>query len=368
MIKKAGKTGIFRKGLESMRKKITVTILVLTMLTSFTAVIIARSDTGSVVAKKKSSKVKKIRLVTSKNDEAKAVYLSEKIKKVRVTYSKKNIIVKGKIDKRGNFKYQVKKPGKVTITVKGYAANRKLYGIYKLIMTVKDTRKEERKAFKIQNQYRAEKGAGSLAWSEELYRLAAYRMETSGYDNHKNMWKDFEAYFGKRYHDFFSFNENTGKGKLSENLCSSSNAKDSMPVWKNSSQGHYENLLNKEWKTGAIYSSAKGTIAIFCTLPKSEIENWRSSEKEIDRVVITRKDRDTGAVLTGGQYSVINVSDGDIVCSVGISEGKTETTTSRLVPGQTYKIYEVITPTGYKKAAPLVFTVTHGVNYITLTD
>ena len=206
MIKKAGKTGIFRKGLESMRKKITVTILVLTMLTSFTAVIIARSDTGSVVAKKKSSKVKKIRLVTSKNDEAKAVYLSEKIKKVRVTYSKKNIIVKGKIDKRGNFKYQVKKPGKVTITVKGYAANRKLYGIYKLIMTVKDTRKEERKAFKIQNQYRAEKGAGSLAWSEELYRLAAYRMETSGYDNHKNMWKDFEAYFGKRYHDFFFFN------------------------------------------------------------------------------------------------------------------------------------------------------------------
>ena len=107
MIKKAGKTGIFRKGLESMRKKITVTILVLTMLTSFTAVIIARSDTGSVVAKKKSSKVKKIRLVTSKNDEAKAVYLSEKIKKVRVTYSKKNIIVKGKIDKRGKFNYQV---------------------------------------------------------------------------------------------------------------------------------------------------------------------------------------------------------------------------------------------------------------------
>lgn len=350
-----------------MRKKITVVILALMILTAF-AVTIVMSDQGGVVAKKKSSKVKKIRLVTSKNDDTKAVYLSGKIKKIKVTYSKKNIIVKGKIDKQGNFKYQVKKPGKVTITVKGYTTKRKIYGVYKLIMTVKDTKKDDKKAFKIQNQYRAEKGVSSLAWSEELYKLAAYRMETSGYDNHKNMWKDFETFFGKRYHDIFSFNESTGKGKLSENLCADNNAVISMPIWKRSSKGHYENLLNREWKTGAVYSSDKGTIAIFCTLPKSEIENWRSSEKKINKVVITRKDRDTGAVLTGGQYSIMNVSDGSIVCTVGISEGKTETTITRLVPGQTYKIYEVITPDGYKKATPLVFTVTEGANYITIMD
>ncbi len=350
-----------------MRKKITVVILVLMILIAF-AVTIVMSNQGGVVAKKKSSKVKKIRLVTSKNDEAKAIYLSEKIKKIKVTYSKKNIIVKGKIDKRGNFKYQVKKPGKVTITVKGYTTKQKIYGVYKLIMTVKDTKKEDKKAFKIQNQYRAEKGVSSLAWSEELYKLAKYRMETSGYDQHKNMWKDFETYFGKRYHDIFSFNESTGKGKLSENLCTDNNAVISMPIWKSSSQGHYENLLGSEWKTGAIYSSSKGTIAIFCSLSKSEIDNWRTSERSMNKVIITRKDSTTGAVLSGGQYSIINVSDGSIVCSVGISEGKTETATTRLVPGQTYKIYEVITPAGYKKATPFIFTVTDGVNYITMTD
>lgn len=351
-----------------MRKRMVAGMFALMILFALTTAITIMSNRDGAEARKKSYKVKKIRLVTSKNDEVKAVYLSDKIKKIKVTYSKKNVIVKGKIDKRGNFKYQVKKSGKVTITVKGYTAERKICGVYKLIVTVKDTKQEDKKAFKIQNQYRAEKGVSSLIWSEELYKLAKYRMETSGYDKHKNMWKDFETYFGKRYHDIFSFNESTGKGKLSENLCTDNNAVTSMPIWKSSSQGHYENLLGSEWKTGAIYSSSKGMIAIFCSLSKSEIDNWRTSERSMNKVIITRKDSATGAVLSGGQYSIINVSDGSIVCSVGISEGKTETATTRLVPGQTYKIYEVITPAGYKKATPFIFTVTDGVNYITMTD
>lgn len=92
-----------------MRKRMVAGMFALMILFALTTAITIMSNRDGAEARKKSYKVKKIRLVTSKNDEVKAVYLSDKIKKIKVTYSKKNVIVKGKIDKRGNFKYQVKK-------------------------------------------------------------------------------------------------------------------------------------------------------------------------------------------------------------------------------------------------------------------
>lgn len=335
-----------------MRQMVKKFFVVMMLLLAFVCVM--GDDNVSAKVKKK-----KIKLTTSKNNSDKAIYLSDKVKKIKVTYSKKGIITNGKIDRLGNFKYQVKKPGKTTVTVKAYTKRKKVCGIYKLMLTVKDTRKEDREAFKIQNQYREKKGVSPLKWSDELYKFAEYRMETSGFDSHKNVQRDAKTFSGEKYMIFFRIST------LGENLSTATNAVDSMPLWKNS-PGHYNNLLNSRWKTGAIYSSSRGTIAVFSEFSKDEIDNWRTYEDW--RIVITRKDSATGTLLSDCQFTIEKVSDGSLVCSVGISSSKTETSTRKLVPGETYKVYEVITPTGYKKAKPITFTVTEGTNYITMTD
>ena len=335
-----------------MRQMVKKFFVVMMLLLAFVCVM--GDDNVSAKVKKK-----KIKLTTSKNNSDKAIYLSDKVKKIKVTYSKKGIITNGKIDRLGNFKYQVKKPGKTTVTVKAYTKRKKVCGIYKLMLTVKDTRKEDREAFKIQNQYREKKGVSPLKWSDELYKFAEYRMETSGFDSHKNVQRDAKTFSGEKYMIFFRIST------LGENLSTDINAVDSMPLWKNS-PGHYNNLLNSRWKTGAIYRSSRGTIAVFSEFSKDEIDNWRTYEDW--RIVITRKDSATGTLLSDCQFTIEKVSDGSLVCSVGISSSKTETSTRKLVPGETYKVYEVITPTGYKKAKPITFTVTEGTNYITMTD
>lgn len=342
-----------------MRQMVKKFFVVMMLLLAFVCVM--GDDNVSAKVKKK-----KIKLTTSKNNSDKAIYLSDKVKKIKVTYSKKGIITNGKIDRLGNFKYQVKKPGKTTVTVKAYTKRKKVCGIYKLMLTVKDTmltvkdtRKEDREAFKIQNQYREKKGVSPLKWSDELYKFAEYRMETSGFDSHKNVQRDAKTFSGEKYMIFFRIST------WGENLSTDINAVDSMPLWKNS-PGHYNNLLNSRWKTGAIYSSSRGTIAVFSEFSKDEIDNWRTYEDW--RIVITRKDSATGTLLSDCQFTIEKVSDGSLVCSVGISSSKTETSTRKLVPGETYKVYEVITPTGYKKAKPITFTVTEGTNYITMTD
>ena len=340
-----------------MRQMVKKFFVVMMLLLAFVCVM--GDDNVSAKVKKK-----KIKLTTSKNNSDKAIYLSDKVKKIKVTYSKKGIITNGKIDRLGNFKYQVKKPGKTTVTVKAYTKRKKVCGIYKLMLTVKDTRKEDREAFKIQNQYREKKGVSPLKWSDELYKFAEYRMETSGFDSHKNVQRDAKTFSGEKYMIFFRMST------WSENLSTDINAVDSMPLWKNS-PGHYNNLLNSRWKTGAIYSSSRGTIAVFSEFSKDEIDNWRTYEDwrtEENKIVITRKDSATGTLLSDCQFTIEKVSDGSLVCSVGISSSKTETSTRKLVPGETYKVYEVITPTGYKKAKPITFTVTEGTNYITMTD
>lgn len=65
---------------------------------------------------------------------------------------------------------------------------------------------QAKKAFAIQNRYRAEKGAKALTWSDELYRFALYRLKNSGYDRHKNLPTNMESFFwryiGSQQHIF----------------------------------------------------------------------------------------------------------------------------------------------------------------------
>lgn len=112
-------------------------------------------------------------------------------------------------------------------------------------------------AFVIQNQYRKEAGVSQLTWSDTLYQIGLYRLETSGYDSHENVEKDLKTYansFGitvqnpkskytEPYVMEFGYNENLAAGQTSP--------KEVMYSWK-TSLGHYINLKRSSDNSGAI--------------------------------------------------------------------------------------------------------------------
>lgn len=298
-----------------------------------------------------SAKVKRYKLTMGENRTLKT-YAYRNARNIKITVSKKGIVSVG----RGGFSYvnlqiRPKKVGKTTVKVRATLKNgRKQTYCYNVTVKGYDDAKG---AFKKQNKIREEAGSEPLQWSDELYQFAKYRAKTSGFDYHKNLNRDLRDYFGDR--DILSVGENLADShfRLAINL------------WKGE-PAHYQNMINKGYKSGAIYLENGCCVAIFSSLTSEEIKE--AANREPAKTIITRKDSATGTLLSDCQFTIEKVSDGSLVCSVGISSSKTETSTRKLVPGETYKVYEVITPTGYKKAKPITFTVTEGTNYITMTD
>ena len=52
------------------------------------------------------------------------------------------------------------------------------------------------RVFRKQNEYRTAAGVEKLEWSDGLYDFLIYRMNKSGYDEHKNLNADTRDYFG----------------------------------------------------------------------------------------------------------------------------------------------------------------------------
>lgn len=143
-----------------------------------------------------------------------------------------------------------------------------------------------KKAFAIQNQYRKAKGVKELQWSDEIYEFCRYCLKTSGYDNHANLGRDMNSYFGAfaGCRDLF----------FSENLTTGCSAGDAMESWKKS-QGHYRNLLAERHVCGAIACYKDMWIAIFYDKDKTDFINWKSYQ--IKRMTIKRYDNGSGAYI-----------------------------------------------------------------------
>ena len=112
--------------------------------------------------------------------------------KVKVKNSKKSV-VKAKYKKGTDrrIEFTGKRIGNATVTVKCRLTNGKKK-TYKYKVTVKKSKKVTpldlgKKAFKIQNQYRKEKGVKDLEWSDEIYKFCCYRLKTSGFDKHNQL-------------------------------------------------------------------------------------------------------------------------------------------------------------------------------------
>ena len=151
-----------------------------------------------------------------------------------------------------------------------------------------------KQAFIIQNKYRAEKGISPLIWSNELYNVSKIRAKeikklySHTRPNSKDCSSIIEEYFGKErclmFKSYFesnntvaSYDQATGlysthkkiflaSNSYSENIgCGVYGPFIKMERWK-ASPGHYSNILNSNFVTGAI--------SCYCN---NEQEYWTSS-------------------------------------------------------------------------------------------
>ncbi len=288
----------------------------------------------------------------------------DKAKKVTVRSSKKSVVQVKYQKKKGirRIVLTAKKLGKATVTVKCRMKNKRTK-TYRYSVSVVKTKKvtalaEAKKAFKIQNRYRKEKGVAALEWSDELYQFCLYRIKTSGFDKHENLNRDINGYFGK-YAKF--------KGVLfAENMYSGNmNPKSAMEAWKKS-PGHYQNLLSSNHICGAIARYGSVWCAIFYDNDKSEIENWR--DYQIKEITVKRYDSQSETYVSDcgiGYYESGNRWESLKVAAISETEGKP----IYLEIGKTYVIYEKRTPDGCEKAEPITITVTEdGVSEVVLAS
>lgn len=286
----------------------------------------------------------------------------EKAKKVTIKCSKPSVVKvkykKNRKDKR--IVFTGKKKGMAVVTVKCHLKNKKKKSYRYKVRVVKGKKVSDvsraKEAFKIQNQYRKEKGVAALEWSDELYRFCLYRLKNSGFDAHKNLGRDMNEYFGDyvKYKKLL-FSENQDAGN--------SSARATMKVWKSSS-GHYHNLLSENHVCGAIACYNNMWCAIFYDKDKSEVENWR--DYQIKKITVKRYDGGKGTYLGGcsiGYYETDDHWNTLQAATISKASGKD----IYLEVGRTYTIYERKKPDGCGRAESVMITVTEdGISEIIL--
>ena len=178
------------------------------------------------------------------------------------------------------------------------------------------------------------------------------------------MFGDYSDYFGDFY-DKLEIND------ISENLDHATKATEAVNDWKESA-GHYRNMIDENWQSGAIVIYKSVGIAMFSSLSAKEMDNWKSYKTTSAKVVVKRQDRITGKFLTGSSFIIYDMADREQSSwCYDIPKKGERTILKGLIPGHTYKIYETKAPTGYEKANSVTFTakaMSEGVNYITLTN
>ncbi len=351
-------------------KRIYKMMLVGTMILSVT--MISKQGMEQVTAASKN---------TIKLDIKDKFHITEKMfkgaKKLKVSSSKKKV-VSAKITK--NKKYgkcvllNAKKKGKATITVKVTKKKKKRTFRYKISVSNKvipiTKLGKEKKTFEIQNkQYRDKVGVALLEWSDVLYGLAKYRLKTSGYDKHQHMLRDYNDYLGGfcstiGITEDISENLFTGTGVTTLDACK----------WWATSSGHYNNMINPKWKSGAIaYLSGVGTIGIYSKFTAQELRTKVNSFPDTNaKIIVRRQDSATGQYINayGSTFVIRDMETGEQK-AYGFPKNKMEKEIYICLTGKRYRIYETVPPDGYSKAKGQTFTAQaarDGTMYITLTD
>lgn len=279
------------------------------------------------------------------------------LKKMTVKTSNKSVASVKVVKVSGGKKYCVKVTGKksgsvmVTVKVKKKLASGKIKTSTLWFSTDvwADNRQKAQEAFELQNAERRKAGQKELQWSEELWKFATLRGDKDGFDYHDNLFKRSDEYF-------CLYGVSIGNPPEGENLYKgSNNPASAIKAWENS-PGHYRNMISSDWQCGAIaYSEKNNTwVAIFSRKALTAIENWRTESVILK---ISRTDKNTGEGILGSAVIVVD-EDGKEICR---SSSPSKNSIYSLfefggyIIGKTYKVIEISTPDGYRKAENVTF-------------
>lgn len=303
------------------------------------------------------AKTKKISLVLNgRKQRTVTISNSDKKSEMKIKVSKKSVVKVKRIKKSPKIRFTAKKKGtaKVTVCWKNKKRKKKI-SVYLVKVSEKQNKATKKtltakenamRVFRKQNEYRIAAGVGKLEWSDELYDFLIYRMNKSGYDEHKNLNADIQDYFG-----LYASYKNL---VFSENMLTSGSDSptDVMGRWTKSS-AHKRNYLDADHKYGAIAKVSTMWFAIFWDGEKSDLENWRNYKLKMYSV--KRFDTSTNSFLQNCKIAYYDVADKKNRFSTTIGETKYKNIV--LEVGKTYRFYETATDGTYQKANPVSVTV-----------
>lgn len=303
------------------------------------------------------AKTKKILLVLNgRKQRTVTISNSDKKSEMKIKVSKKSVVKVKRIKKSPKIRFTAKKKGTAKVTVCWKNKKRKKKTSVYLVKVSEKQKKATKKTltakenamrvFRKQNEYRTAAGVGKLEWSDELYDFLIYRMNKSGYDEHKNLNVDIQDYFG-----LYASYKNL---VFSENMLTSGSDSptDVMGRWTKSS-AHKRNYLDADHKYGAIAKVSTMWFAIFWDGEKSDLENWRNYKLKMYSV--KRFDTSTNSFLQNCKIAYYDVADKKNRFSTTIGETKYKNIV--LEVGKTYRFYETATDGTYQKANPVSVTV-----------
>ena len=303
------------------------------------------------------AKTKKISLVLNgRKQRTVTISNSDKKSEMKIKVSKKSVVKVKRIKKSPKIRFTAKKKGtaKVTVCWKNKKRKKKI-SVYLVKVSEKQNKATKKtltakenamRVFRKQNEYRIAAGVGKLEWSDELYDFLIYRMNKSGYDEHKNLNADIQDYFG-----LYASYKNL---VFSENMLTSGSDSptDVMGRWTKSS-AHKRNYLDADHKYGAIAKVSTMWFAIFWDGEKSDFMNWRNYKLKMYSV--KRFDTSTNSFLQNCKIAYYDVADKKNRFSTTIGETKYKNIV--LEVGKTYRFYEMATDGTYQKANPVSVTV-----------
>lgn len=303
------------------------------------------------------AKTKKISLVLNgRKQRTVTISNSDKKSEMKIKVSKKSVVKVKRIKKSKKIRFTAKKKGTAKVTVCWKNKKRKKKTSVYLVKVFEKQNKATKKTlttkenamrvFRKQNEYRTVAGVGKLEWSDELYDFLIYRMNKSGYDEHKNLNADIQDYFG-----LYASYKNL---VFSENMLTSGSDSptDVMGRWTKSS-AHKRNYLDADHKYGAIAKVSTMWFAVFWDGEKSDLENWRNYKLKMYSV--KRFNTSTNSFLQNCKIAYYDVADKKKRFSTTIGETKYKNIV--LEVGKTYRFYETATDGTYQKANPVSVTV-----------
>lgn len=213
------------------------------------------------------AKTKKISLVLNgRKQRTVTISNSDKKSKMKIKVSKKSVVKVKRIKKSKKIRFTAKKKGTAKVTVCWKNKKRKKKTSVYLVKVYEKQNKATKKTltakenamrvFRKQNEYRTAAGVEKMEWSDELYDFLIYRMNKSGYDEHKNLNADTRDYFGLyAVYKRLLFAENM--------LTSGSDSPTEVMRRWTKSKGHKRNYLDANHKCGAIAKVSTMWFAIF---------------------------------------------------------------------------------------------------------